>query len=141
MCEKCELDTIYHGHLFYHTLHGLTPLFARHGLQLNDVERLPIHGGSLRLWVGHGDGCSPALNDLMEQERRLGVDSEGWYGGFSERVASLRRALAGLLRAEKARGSRIAAYGAAAKRQTMVNPLHLPPSTLHYFSDPNPHHH
>ena len=52
MIEKCEFDTIYHEHLFYHTLHGLTPLFARHGLHLNDVERLPIHGGSLRLSVG-----------------------------------------------------------------------------------------
>src|SRR3546814_11395275 len=128
MIEKCGFDTIYHEHVFYHTLHGLTPLFARHGLHLNDVERLPIHGGSLRLWVGHGDGCSPALNDLMEQERRLGVDSEGWYGGFSDRVASLRSALAGLPRAETARGHRITAYGAAATASPLFNSLPLPRS-------------
>ena len=52
MIERCEFDTIYHEHLFYHTLHGLTPLFERHRLYLNDAERLPIHGGSLRVTVG-----------------------------------------------------------------------------------------
>src|SRR3546814_14972252 len=114
------------------TLFPYTTLFR------SDVERVPIHGGSLRLWVGHGDGCSPALNDLMEQERRLGVDSEGWYGGFSERVASLRSALAGLLRAAKARGSRLAAYSAAATGTTLVNPLHLQPGLFQLVAHPNP---
>ncbi len=67
MIEHCEFDTIYHEHLFYHTLHGLTPLFKRHGLYLNDVERLPIHGGSLRLTVSRitrtvaGTRCSCLL--------------------------------------------------------------------------------
>src|SRR5690606_12519934 len=90
MIEKCEFDTIYHEHHFYHTLHGLMPLFVRHGLHLNDVERLPIHGGSLRLWVSHGGERSAALNDLMDQERKLGVNRVSWYDGFSERVAGLR---------------------------------------------------
>src|SRR5437899_8830066 len=83
MIEKCEFDTIYHEHLFYHTLHGLTPLFARHGLHLNDVERLPIHGGSLRLFVGRSAERSGTLDELMNCERALGVDRARWYEHLS----------------------------------------------------------
>src|SRR5229473_5837601 len=76
MIERCEFDTIYHEHLFYHTLHGLTPLFKRHGLYLNDVERLPIHGGSLRLTVSRSPARSAELDALFAHEAELGVDNE-----------------------------------------------------------------
>lgn len=141
MIEKCEFDTIYHEHLFYHTLHGLTPLFARHGLHLNDVERLPIHGGSLRLFVSRSHDSSARLNELMDHERRLGVNRAQWYEGFSDRVASLRDSLVALLRAEKNRGKRIACYGAAAKGGTMVNYLDLKPGFFDYVADANPYKH
>src|SRR5271170_5202379 len=65
MIERCEFDTIYHEHLFYHTLHGLTRLFGRHGLYLNDVERLPIHGGSLRVTVSRMPARSANLDALF----------------------------------------------------------------------------
>ena len=74
MIDNCEFDTIYHEHLFYHTLHGLTPLFSRHGLYLNDVERLPIHGGSLRLTLSRMSTPSVGLNALFAHEAALGVD-------------------------------------------------------------------
>jgi SAM-dependent methyltransferase len=141
MMEKCEFDTIYHEHHFYHTLHGLMPLFARHGLRLNDAERLPIHGGSLRLWVSHGGERSAELNDLMDQERKLGVDRVRWYDGFSERVAGLRSSLVRLLRAEKDCGKRIACYGAGAKGSTLVNCLDLQPGFFEYVADANPYKH
>jgi hypothetical protein len=137
MIEKCEFDTIYHEHHFYHTLHGLAPLFARHGLHLNDAERLPIHGGSLRIWVSHDDECTDALGTLMDQERELGADTLRWYDGFAERVAGLRRSLTELLRAEKERGNRIAAYGAAAKGSTLVNSLGLEPNFFEFVADAN----
>jgi len=139
MIEKCEFDTIYHEHLFYHTLHGLTPLFARHGLNLNDVERLPIHGGSLRLFVSRSADCSARLDDLMNYERALGVDRLRWYQDFSGRVIRLTNSLIKLLRAEKKRGKRIACYGAAAKGSTLVNYLDLGPGFFEYAVDANPH--
>jgi SAM-dependent methyltransferase len=139
MIEKCEFDTIYHEHLFYHTLHGLTPLFARHGLHLNDVERLPIHGGSLRLFVGRSAERSARLDELMNYERALGVDRARWYEHFSSRVVRLGNSLIELLRAEKKRGKRIACYGAAAKGSTLVNYLDLGPGFFEYVVDANPH--
>jgi len=138
MIEKCEFDTIYHEHLFYHTLHGLTPLFARHGLHLNDVERLPIHGGSLRLFVGRSAERSARLEELMNYERSLGVDRLRWYEHFSGRVVRLGNSLIELLRAEKKRGKRIACYGAAAKGSTLVNYLDLGPGFFEYVVDANP---
>ena len=139
MIEKCEFDTIYHEHLFYHTLHGLTPLFARHGLHLNDVERLPIHGGSLRLFVSRGADRSARLEELLDYERALGVDHLRWYQDFSSRVIRLANSLIKLLRAEKKCGKRIACYGAAAKGSTLVNYLDLGPGFFEYAVDVNPH--
>jgi SAM-dependent methyltransferase len=139
MIEKCEFDTIYHEHLFYHTLHGLTPLFARHGLHLNDVERLPIHGGSLRLFVSRSVDRSASLDELMNYERTLGVDHLRWYRDFSGRVVRLGNSLIELLRTEKKRGKRIACYGAAAKGSTLVNYLDMGPGFFEYAVDANPH--
>src|SRR5713101_1077683 len=114
MIEHCEFDTIYHEHLFYHTLHGLTPLFKRHGLYLSDVERLPIHGGSLRLTVSRTPVRSEELDALFAHEAALGVDQVSFYNDFADRVRALRDALTGLLASERAKGKRIACYGAAA---------------------------
>jgi SAM-dependent methyltransferase len=139
MIEKCEFDTIYHEHLFYHTLHGLTPLFARNGLHLNDVERLPIHGGSLRLVVSRATERSARLDELMNDERALGVDRARWYEHFSGRVVRLGNSLIELLRAEKKLGKRIACYGAAAKGSTLVNYLDLGPGFFECVVDANPH--
>jgi SAM-dependent methyltransferase len=139
MIEKCEFDTIYHEHLFYHTLHGLRPLFARHGLHLNDVERLPIHGGSLRLVVSRSPERSARLDELTDCEHDLGIHRSSWYENFSGRVARLGDALLELLKAEKGRGKRIACYGAAAKGSTLVNYLNLGQGFFEYVVDANPH--
>ena len=139
LIQNCEFDTMYHEHLFYHTLHGLTPLFARHGLYLNDVKRLPIHGGSLRLFVSRDRKKSRALMELLRHEKALGVDQSAWYETFADRVSSLRDSLVALLRAEKARGKRIACYGAAAKGSTMINFLNLGPGFFDFVADANPH--
>src|SRR5204863_6437771 len=112
MIDGCEFDTIYHEHLFYHTLHGLTPLFKRHGLYLNDVERLPIHGGSLRLTVSRTPTRSLTLDALFAHEAALGVDKVSFYNDFASRVRALRASLAHLLVSERAKGKRIACYGA-----------------------------
>jgi SAM-dependent methyltransferase len=138
MIERCEFDTIYHEHLFYHTLHGLTPLFGRHGLYLNDVKRLPIHGGSLRLTVSRTPARSGALAALFAHEAALGVDKLGFYNDFATRVTRLRTALADLLVSERAKGRRIACYGAAAKGATLVNYLDLGEGFFEFVVDANP---
>jgi SAM-dependent methyltransferase len=137
MIEHCEFDTIYHEHLFYHTLHGLTPLFNRHGLYLNDVERLPIHGGSLRLTVSRTPARSVQLDALFADEAALGVDKVSFYNGFADRVRTLRDSLAGLLVSERAKGKRIACYGAAAKGATLVNYLDLGEKFFEFVADAN----
>jgi SAM-dependent methyltransferase len=139
LIEHCEFDTIYHEHLFYHTLHGLTPLFKRHGLYLNDVERLPIHGGSLRLTVSRMPSRSVQLDALFAEEARLGVDKLGFYNDFADRVRTLRQSLAGLLVSERTKGKRIACYGAAAKGATLVNYLDLGEGFFDFVVDANPH--
>jgi len=138
MIRHCEFDTIYHEHLFYHTLHGLTPLFKRHGLHLNDVERLPIHGGSLRLTVSRKPERSERLDALFAHEAELGVDKVSFYDDFADRVRALRDALADLLVAERTRGKRIACYGAAAKGATLVNYLGLGEGFFDFVVDANP---
>jgi len=139
MIEKREFDTIYHEHLFYHTLHGISPLLARHGLTIVDAEKLPIHGGSLRIYAARGGAPSARLIALVEREAALGVGDRAWYQDFSRRVTELREALVSLLRSEKQHGSRIACYGAAAKGSTLVNFLDLGPGFFDYVVDANPH--
>jgi SAM-dependent methyltransferase len=139
LIEHREFDTIYHEHLFYHTLHGLSPLFNRHGLYLNDVERLPIHGGSLRLTVSRIAARSRELDALFNHEGALGVDKVAFYNDFADRVRGLRDSLAHLLVSEKTKGKRIACYGAAAKGATLVNYLNLGEGFFDFVADANPH--
>jgi len=138
MIQSCEFDTIYHEHLFYHTLHGLAPLFARHGLYLNDVERLPIHGGSIRLVVSRDSVPTAQLTRQWEEEKKLGVDRPGYYVDFSERVSELKSSLSALLTGEKQHGRRIACYGAAAKGATLLNFLDLGSGFFDFVVDANP---
>jgi SAM-dependent methyltransferase len=141
MIERREFDTIYHEHLFYHTLHGISPLLARHGLTIVDAEKLPIHGGSLRIFAAREGAPSERLTALVEREAALGVSHRAWYQDFSRRVTELREALVSLLRSEKQGGGRIACYGAAAKGSTLVNFLDLGPGFFDYVVDANPHKH
>jgi SAM-dependent methyltransferase len=138
MIQSCEFDTIYHEHLFYHTLHGLVPLFARHGLFLNDVELLPIHGGSVRIFVGRDAARTARLTRQWEEEERLGVDRDDYYVDFSARVLELKSSLAALLTKEKQNGRRIACYGAAAKGATLLNFLDLGNGFFDFVADANP---
>jgi len=137
MIEHCEFDTILHEHVFYHTLHGLTPLFDRHGLYLNDVKHLPVHGGSLRLTVSRSPARSAELDALFAHEGALGLDKEWFYKDFADRVRALRNSLVSLLVSEKAKGKRIACYGAAAKGATMVNYLDLGEGFFEFVADAN----
>jgi hypothetical protein len=139
LAERCAFDTIYHEHVFYYSLCALEPLFARHGLHLNDVEPLEIHGGSLRLRVSKNTGKTARLKQLQAEEIELGLNTAAYYATFAERVGAVRDALRRLLSEKIAAGGSIAAYGAAAKGATLLNFVDLPKDTIRYVVDRNTH--
>jgi len=121
LIEKCEFDTIYHQHLCYFSVTALDHLFRSHGLYLNDVKRMPIHGGSLRLFVEKTPQPSARVAGLLAEERTAGVDKIEYFQTFAERVHSIRANLLKLLRQLKLEGKTIAAYAAAAKATTLLS--------------------
>jgi SAM-dependent methyltransferase len=136
LIDKVEFDTIYHEHLCYFSATALDTLFARHRLTLADVERIPIHGGSLRLTVAHaGAPRSPNVAGILAEERRIGMTEFDYYAGFAVRVASLRRALRDLLFELKRGGHAIAAYGASAKGATLLNTFGIGRDLIDYVVD------
>lgn len=123
MIDHCEFDTIYHEHLSYFLLTTLVYLFKKHDLIVTDVERISIHGGSLRIFVTHqGQGYSNnAVRSLLEEESRWGVDKIEFYNEFGARVEEIKRALLSQLNYLKQEGKSIAAYGASAKGSILLN--------------------
>jgi SAM-dependent methyltransferase len=141
MIEGTEFDTIYHEHLAYFSLHAVEALFSRHGLRLVDVERLSIHGGSLRVWLAHAsDGADPdpAVERLRGEERASGMTTLAYYRRFAEQVGHLRADLLHDLGRRRGAGQRLAAYGASAKGSTLMNVLGIGAETLEFVADRSP---
>ena len=139
LIDHCEFDTIYHEHLSYFSVTAVNHLFSRNGLSLNHVERLPIHGGSLRLHVGHQPEVSDAVRSLLDDERTARVDQFNSYRDFADRVGQVRESLLDLLRDLKRAGNRIAAYGAAAKGATLINYVGIGEDLIDFVVDRNTH--
>ena len=137
LVEQTEFDTIYHEHVFYFTLTPLLPLFRRHGLEIFDVERLPIHGGSLRLFAGlpGAHPVRPAVAERLADEQQRGVSRPGYYADFTQQAARVRTELLALLAECKRTGRRIAAYGASAKGSTLLNYCGIGAETLDFVAD------
>ncbi len=137
MIEKVEFDTIYHEHVFYFTLTPLAPLFARHGLDIFHVERLPIHGGSLRLFACHR-GAEPVRDSMktaLAEEAAHGVSSRSYYQRFRERAKKVRADLIDFLKHQQGAGRRVAAYGASAKGSTLLNYVGEAAASLEFIAD------
>jgi SAM-dependent methyltransferase len=140
LLDRCEFDTIYHEHLCYFSLTAIEGLMRRHGLGVRDVERIPIHGGSLRLFIGRaGAEVKPSVTGLLAQERAWGVGDVATYASFGSRVERLKVSLRDTLLQLKARGDRLAAYGAAAKGSTLLNYVGIGKETLDFVVDRSPH--
>jgi SAM-dependent methyltransferase len=135
--EKGEFDTIYHEHVFYFSLTALQPLFQRHGLAIFDVQRLPIHGGSLRLFAGIAGAHArkPSVDRLLAEEAGKGFGSLAYYEGFGRRVLELRKSLVNLLKDLRRKGDSVAAYGASAKGSTLLNFFGLGRQELDFVAD------
>jgi len=143
MIDRCEFDTIYHEHLCYFSLTALDQLFRRHDLMIGDVELLPIHGGSLRVFVQQkatlpaedNQESSSRVLQMLAEEEQWGVGKAGFYQGFAMQVDSLRGKLVKMLADLKARGKGIAAYGASAKGSTLLNYFGIGRETIDFVAD------
>jgi SAM-dependent methyltransferase len=137
MIDRCEFDTIYHEHLCYFSLTALKHLFQRHGLLIADVQRFPIHGGTLRIFAVHENGAegeSPAVAEMLADEGTWASDS-AFYLGFGREVESLRQELLSLINRLKSEDKRIAVYGASAKGTTLMSYFGLSRTQLDFVVD------
>jgi SAM-dependent methyltransferase len=135
--EKTEFDTIYHEHVFYFSLTALEPLLERHDLSIFHVERLGIHGGSLRLFAGVKGAHvrQSSVTNLLQQETQKGIRRLNYYEGFAGRVLAIKRELVSLLQQLKDEGKSLAAYGASAKGSTLLNFFGLGRELLDFAAD------
>jgi hypothetical protein len=142
MIDHTEFDAIYHEHVCYYSATSFCNLFAQHGLTMVDVELLPVHGGSLRVYFQRTDGPrsfaregKTRVESLLRDEVHCGVDKFTFYQNFGEKVESLRHELIELLKHVRANGKRIAAYGASAKSTTLLNYYGIGSDTLDFVVD------
>jgi SAM-dependent methyltransferase len=139
LIEQVAFDTIYHEHLCYFSVTALDILFRRHGLYLNEIMHLSIHGGSLRLFVEKVERPGPSVHNALDAERRDGLTSIDYFQDFTAQVDQLRHDLVALLRRLKAEGRSIAAYGAAAKGATLINYARIGTDLIDVVFDRNVH--
>jgi SAM-dependent methyltransferase len=138
MIEHCEFDTIYHEHLSYFSLTAVDALVRRHGLVVHDVERLKIHGGSLRIFLQKSSAATTSTErvaELLGAEKQDGMATFAYYAEFARRVNALRSRVGELLASLKGQGKSIAAYGAAAKGSTLLNYFGIGRETLDFVAD------
>ena len=142
LVDGVQFDTIYHEHFSYFSMTTAERVFARHGLTLFSVERLPTHGGSLRLYACHaGDAAKPveaSVHALRAEEARWGVDSMATYAAFADRVRATRHGLVRFLLDAAAEGKTVAGYGAAGKGNTLLNTCGVRGDLVQYVVDRNP---
>jgi len=143
LIEKNQWDTIYHEHFSYFSFLTVGRVFAAHGLRLFDVEELPTHGGSLRIFGCHaedpGKPESERAVELRERERAAGFEDLAVYTGYGERVSADKRQILSFLIGLKEEGTRIAGYGAPAKGNTLLNYCGIGRDFIDYTCDLNPH--
>ena len=142
LMEQNQFDTIYHEHFSYFSFLTVQKIFAAHGLTLFDVEELPTHGGSLRIFARHAeDSTKPvgqAVTDLCAREEAGGYARLETYSRFAEQVKETKRKLLEFLINAKRNGKKIAAYGAAAKGNTLLNYCAIRTDFLDYTVDRSP---
>jgi SAM-dependent methyltransferase len=141
MLEECQFDTVYHEHLCYYSITVLDRLFGAHGCAIEHIERLPIHGGSLRVFVRREEFARPdeTVEALLAEDRAHALDRPEPYIRFATQVLDLKIELLDLLQTLKGGGARIAAYGAAAKGSTLLNTFGIGRETLDFVVDASPH--
>jgi C-methyltransferase-like protein len=135
-----QFDTIYHEHFSYLSLLTVRQVMAAHGLEVVDVEELPTHGGSLRVYAQHkGNEPSPCVEALLQKERDFGLEDIRTYHRFAEGVRNCKRELLLFLIRARDEGKRVAGYGAPAKASTLLNYCGVRTDFIDYTVDRSPH--
>jgi len=141
LMQENQFDTIYHEHFFYFSLMSAERIFAAHGLTLFDVEELPTHGGSLRIYGRHADDetqpVTERYRELMRREKAAGFDRPETYALFGEQVKETKRKLLEFLIEAKRKGKTVAAYGAPGKGNTLLNYCGVRGDFIDYTVDRN----
>jgi hypothetical protein len=144
LIEGTQYDTIYHEHFQYYTVASAQRALASGGLALVDVESLPTHGGSIRLWARPAEVAGepgPRVADLLAREKAAGLHELSGYTEFADRVARVRRDLLAFLITAAEEGKTVAGYGAPGKGNTLLNHCGVRPDLLPYTVDRNPYKH
>ena len=143
LIEENQWDTIYHEHFSYFSFLTVSRVFEAHGLRLFDVEELPTHGGSLRIYAAHADDASKqeteAAIDLRQRERAAGFEHLETYLGYGRRVQEDKRQILSFLIDLKRQDKSVVGYGAPAKGNTLLNYCGIGPDFIDYTCDLNPH--
>ena len=143
LIENNQFDTIYHEHFSYLSLITVTEIFLAHGLQIFDVDEIPTHGGSLRIYARNVEDDSQPITerylDLMQTERDKGVDTAEYYKDFSKKVEKVREDLMSFIAQAKQENKKIVGYGAAAKGNTLMNYCGINSDMIDFVVDASPH--
>ena len=143
LIEGLQFDTVYHEHYSYLSLIFVQRLLETHGLCVIDVDELPTHGGSLRVYACHDNcddyPCDDDVDRILTAEREAGLDTLEYYEGFAEHVEALRRSIVSFFVEAAEQGSTVVGYGAPAKGNTLLNYCGVRPDWMTYTVDRNPH--
>ena len=143
LMQENQFDTIYHEHFSYFSFVVAERVFAAHGLTLFDVEEIPTHGGSLRIYARHAANAalpvSPKVAELRGREQAAGLERAETYRSFAEQVKATKRGLLKFLIAAKESGKRVVGYGAPAKGNTLLNYCGVRSDLVEYTVDRSPH--
>lgn len=143
LVEENQFDTIYHEHFSYLSFHTVTRIFSEHGLVLFDVDELPTHGGSLRIYAMQEEDRSheitPNVKFLLDKEFSVGINDLSYYSDFQEKADKIKYDLLSFLLAQKREGKKVIAYGAAAKGNTLLNYCGIKKDLIQFVVDASPH--
>lgn len=143
LIEEKQFDTIYHEHFSYFSFFTVEKIFAKHGLTLFDVEELPTHGGSLRIYAKHADDSSKPVSkrveNLKKHELNEGLNQISTYQGFQNKITLIKENLLNFLKESQRQGKTVVAYGAPAKGNTLLNYCGINTESLAYTVDRSPH--
>ena len=143
LVEENQFDTIYHEHFSYLSFYTVNRIFSEHRLILFDVDELPTHGGSLRIYAGHQEDhskkLSPNVEALNEKESAAGMGDLSYYLNFQDKANKVKYKLLSFLLTKKREGKKVVAYGAAAKGNTLLNYCGIKKDLIQFVVDASPH--
>ncbi len=142
LAEQNQFDTIYHEHFSYFSFHTVRAVFAAHGLDIFDADEISTHGGSLRIYAGHREEISRPVSDsvaaLEKEEILRGMLALSYYQSFQQQVSQVKNDLLGFLIEQKRHGKKVAAYGAAAKGNTLLKCCGVKKDLILFVADASP---